>query len=281
MKNPLQKRLVALLILIFSTTQAVSQEHSSKTVLAKVNEKHITLGHVIAAVNKLPTEYNSLESDYILEGVLDQIIKQEIMAQALDTAEKLMEVSLENEVRSIKAKYSIEALLEGFPTDEQVLEAYKKATISMRPLEEFNASHILVKSEIEAMEILSSLGSGSDFSNLAKEKSTGPSGPNGGQLGWFGPGQMVPEFEAAVLVLEVGNVSQPVKTQFGWHIVKLNDRRVKPLPTFDELKPEIVQQLSQGRIDELLKIETNKAKVEVYEDKIDPNLIRNLDLLKK
>ena len=280
MQSTIQKRLLALLILFFSSTQVFGEEYKAGLVLAEVNGKNITLGHVIAAVAKLPSEYNTLEADYILEGVLNQIVKQEIMAQILDESEKFIEVSLENEIRSIRAKYSIEKLMEGFPGNDQLLAAYETATETIQSSEEFNASHILVESEKEALKILNSLKAGSDFSKLAQEKSTGPSGPNGGQLGWFGPGQMVPEFEAAVLVLEIGNISQPVKTQFGWHLVKLNDRRVKALPTFEEMKPELVQQLSQARIDQLLKIETDKSIVKILDTKIEPSLIRNLNLLK-
>jgi peptidyl-prolyl cis-trans isomerase C len=280
MQSTIQKRLLALLILFFSSTQVFGEEYKAGLVLAEVNGKNITLDHVIAAVAKLPPEYNTLEADYILEGVLNQIVKQEIMAQILDTSEKFIEVSLENEIRSIRAKYSIEKLMEGFPGNDQLLAAYETATETIQNSEEFNASHILVESEKEALKILNSLKAGSDFSKLAQEKSTGPSGPNGGQLGWFGPGQMVPEFEAAVLVLEIGKISQPVKTQFGWHLVKLNDRRVKALPTFEEMKPELVQQLSQARIDQLLKIETDKSIVKILDTKIEPSLIRNLNLLK-
>ena len=280
MQSTIQKRLLALLILFFSSTQVVGEEYKTGLVLAEVNGKNITLEHIIAAVAKLPSEYNTLEAEYILEGVLNQIVKQEIMAQILDTSEKYIEVSLENELRSIRAKYSIEKLMEGFPGNDQLLAAYETALETIQSLEEFNASHILVESEKEALKILNSLKAGSDFSKLAQEKSTGPSGPNGGQLGWFGPGQMVPEFEAAVLVLEIGSISQPVKTQFGWHLVKLNDRRVKALPTFEEMKPELVQQLSQARIDQLLKIETDKSIVKILNTKIEPSLIRSLNLLK-
>jgi peptidyl-prolyl cis-trans isomerase C len=280
MQSTIQKRLLALLILFFSSTQVVGEEYKTGLVLAEVNGKNITLDHIIAAVAKLPSEYNTLEADYLLEGVLNQIVKQEIMAQILDTSEKFIEVSLENEIRSIRAKYSIEKLMEGFPGNDQLLAAYETATETIQSLEEFNASHILVESENEALNILNLLKAGSDFSKLAQEKSTGPSGPNGGQLGWFGPGQMVPEFEAAVLVLEIGSISQPVKTQFGWHLVKLNDRRVKAPPTFEEMKPELVQQLSQARIDQLLKIETDKSIVKLLDTKIEPSLIRNLNLLK-
>jgi peptidyl-prolyl cis-trans isomerase C len=281
MKIAIQKKLLALLILIFSPLQAICEEHSSETVLAEVNGKIIRLGHIIAAVSKLPEEYNGLEDSYILEGVLDQIVKQEIMAQILDESKTIIKFSLENEMRSIRAKYSVEELMQGFPADGDVLKAYKDATSSIPSLEEFNASHILVETEEKALQILDSLKLGSDFAKLAQEKSSGPSGPNGGQLGWFGPGQMVPEFEAAVLVLEVGNISQPVQTQFGWHIVKLNERRIKPLPTFEEMKQDLVQKLSQERIDQLLTLNTDNSSIEFFNQTVEPNLIRDLDLLKK
>lgn len=280
MKSTIKTRVLAFILLIFSSVQTMGEEYSSATVLAQVNGKNISIGHIIAAVEKLPPEYNNLEANYILEGVLDQIIKQEIMAQILDDSETFVKLSLENEIRSIKAKYSVEKLMMGFPSEEQVIKAYQDSTTSIQRPEEFNASHILVKSEKEALEILDLLKLESDFAKMAQEKSSGPSGPNGGQLGWFGPGQMVPEFEASVLVLEIGDISQPVKTQFGWHIVKLNDRRIKPLPTFEEMKPELVQQLSQARIDQLLTINSDSSKIEFFNKDIDPNLIRNLELVK-
>ena len=168
MQSTIQKRLLALLILFFSSTQVVGEEYKTGLVLAEVNGKNITLDHIIAAVAKLPTEYNTLEADYILEGVLNQIVKQEIMAQILDTSEKFIEVSLENEIRSIRAKYSIEKLMEGFPGNDQLLAAYQAATGTIQSLEEFNASHILVESEKEALKILNSLKAGSDYSKLAQ-----------------------------------------------------------------------------------------------------------------
>ena len=110
--------------------------------------------------------------------------------------------------------------------------------------------------------------------------STGPSGPNGGNLGWFGLGQMVPEFEAAVMVLEKGKVSQPVKTKFGWHLVKLNDRRLQSMPSLEELRPEITQSLKQDRIDKIVALATQNAKIEIFADQIDAGLIRDTNLLK-
>ena len=251
----------------------------ANTTIAEVNGKSISLGHIIAAVSKLPKEYDNLDTDYLLNGILDQIIKQEIMAQTLDFNAPIVKATIENEIRSAKAKYAVEEFMQDFPTQAMLQTAYEKALSSLKNIEEFNASHILLEDKESALEILKSLELGKEFSTLAQEKSTGPSGSNGGQLGWFGSGQMVPEFETAVMVLEIGMVSQPVQTQFGWHVIKLNDRRLKPVPTLEEMKPELIQQLSQERIDEIVRSNTEKATLKLFLDNIESSSIRNLKLL--
>ncbi len=272
-------KITVLFLILFFSLPAASSSPSSSTPLAEVNGTHITLGHVIAAVTRLPNEYENLEANYLLEGILDQLVKQELMAQALNASSALVEASLQNEIRSIKAKYALEKLMQGFPSDEMIQASYDEVTLQIKDAEEFNASHILVETEEAAVDMLEILENGMDFAELAREKSSGPSGPNGGQLGWFGLGQMVPEFEAAVMVLEIGNISQPVQTQFGWHIIKLNDRRLKPLPELEELKPEIIQNLSQSRIDELIKVKSEEASIKLFLEDVDPTSIRNLKLL--
>ena len=275
----LKKIIRTVTFILFSIIPVAGYTYTANTILAKVNDKNITLGHVIAAVARLPQEYNNLDSDYLLEGVLDQIIKQEIIAQTLNISQLLTKVSLENEIRSIKAKYAVEKQMIGFPTNAMIENAYKEETSILEKIEEFNASHILVETEESALEVLELLKSGMEFEKIAQEKSTGPSGPNGGNLGWFGMGQMVPEFETAVMVLEVGKVSQPVKTQFGWHIIRLNNHRFKPLPTREDLEPELIQKLSQSRIDELVRVKSEEATIELLNKNVDSSLIRNLELL--
>ena len=273
-------KIFSLTLLLFLNLPAASEDYTANSTLAEVNGKPITLGHVIAAVARLPEEYSNLEPDYLLDGILDQIVKQEVMAQTLDDSKLLIKVSLENEIRSLKAKYAVEQQMQDYPTTEMVQNAYQELISVTENTEEFNASHILVETEDRALEILKLLETGIQFTKLAKENSTGPSAPNGGQLGWFGAGQMVPEFETAVMVLEIGKVSQPVKTQFGWHLIKLNDRRTKPLPSLEELQPELIQQLNQDRIDELVKIKSEKAGIVLVNKAINSSSIRNLELLK-
>jgi peptidyl-prolyl cis-trans isomerase C len=111
--------------------------------------------------------------------------------------------------------------------------------------------------------------------------STGPSGPNGGELGWFGAGMMVSEFETAVMNMDVGTVSAPVQTQFGWHVIKLNDMRDKPLPTLDEMRDQLIGQLQDTLINQ--KIEELTADAVIVSgniDEIDPSILSNVEILK-
>ena len=277
----LKKLKITILIIFFiSSYPLASKEFDGNTILAEVNGKNITLGHVIAAVAKLPKEYDDLDSNFLLEGILDQIVKQELIAQTLNGSSDLTKASLENEIRSIKARYAIEEKMKDFPTSQMIENAYEKTTLSMKNVEEFNASHILVDTEKTALDIIDLLNSGAEFSELARTKSTGPSSSNDGKLGWFGLGQMVPEFETAVIVLEVGRISQPVKTQFGWHIIKLNDRRLKPVPSKEELQPELIQKLNQERVDQLITDQTKTSSIKYFDEITDSNIIRDIKILK-
>lgn len=128
----------------------------------------------------------------------------------------------------------------GAITDEEVRDRYDSEIAATPASNETRARHILVETEDEAKAIIVELTGGADFEELAKEKSTGPSGPAGGDLGYFGPGRMVPEFDAAANALDVGAFSQePVKTQFGFHVIKVEDRRPVQPPPFEEVQAQI------------------------------------------
>ncbi|WP_230374319.1 peptidylprolyl isomerase [Pontivivens ytuae] len=248
------------------------------TVVATVNGTEITLGHVAAIRDRLPQQYRQLPTEVLYEGLVDQLIDQTLLADqaegegALDR--RRVRVQLENERRGVLANETIAEVLNSAVTDDAIEEAYEEVTSGMTRTTEFNASHILVESEEEAREVITELDGGADFAALAQERSTGPSGPNGGNLGWFGPGQMVPEFDAAVQALEVGGVSEPVQTQFGWHVVLLNETRLSPLPPIEQVRPEIIQQLNQealqGEIDSLREgAEIERVELDVPEGALD------------
>ena len=252
----------------------------ASTVLATVNGTDITLGHLIAMRERLPQQYQQLPDDVLFEGMVDQLIQQQVLADAaaasLSSAD---EVALENERRAFLAGRVIDRAAQADLDEGAVEAAYQERFGDTEPETEWNASHILVESEEEARTIRAQLEDGADFAQLAQEKSTGPSGPNGGQLGWFGTGMMVPEFESAVADLEPGAVSDPVQTQFGWHVVKLNEIREKAAPPLEEVRPQIEQELRTGLVEaevERLRAEADIAQPEV---EIDPALIRDTGLL--
>ena len=138
-----------------------------------------------------------------------------------------------------------------------------------------------VETREDADGIKSELDEGADFAELAKQKSTGPSGPNGGALGWFGLGAMVPEFETAVVALEPGQISQPVQTQFGWHVILLNDTRKAKAPELDQVRAEIEAELRQKAVEERIAELTEQGEIEKPQiEDLNPEILRNLDLVR-
>ena len=189
-------------------------------------------------------------------------------------------MALENERRQLIAGEVIEKAMAQDVTEEELQAAYDEAYADAEPTEEFSASHILVETEEEAQAVKKELDESADFAELAKEKSTGPSGPAGGTLGWFGPGMMVPAFETAVAALEVGAVSEPVETQFGWHVIKLDDKRQKEAPKLEDVKDELETQVRQVKAQTLIEKTTEAADVDrSAADSIDPSVLTNLGLL--
>ena len=246
----MSKRFFSLSALAISVALAAPvAAQDADTVVATVNGTDITIGHMIVARATLPQRFQELPDEVLFTGILDQLVQQTLLAQSFDGAlPKRATLSLENETRSVTAGEAIETLFEGVITEEAVQAAYDARFTDSTPAEEYNASHILVESEEEARAVKEEIDGGAEFAAVAREKSTGPSGPNGGSLGWFGPGMMVPTFEAAVIALEVGEVSDPVETQFGWHIITLNETRTADLPALDDVRAELEQQLREDAL---------------------------------
>jgi peptidyl-prolyl cis-trans isomerase C len=252
------------------------------TVMATVNGTDITLGHMIALQERLPEQYKQLEDAVLFDGILDQLIQQTALSQEMEKdLSGAIEISKENEIRAFLAGELL-AKIGTADLDEAAIEAiYKERFAEGDPEMEFSASHILVETEEEAKELVVQLAGDTDFAELAKEKSTGPSGPSGGSLGWFGTGAMVPAFEEAVVALEDGAVSDPVQTQFGWHVIKRNESRVKEAPTLDAVRDEIERELRAKAIEDEITRLTDTAEVTRTEVEVDPTAIRNVGLLSK
>ncbi|MEM6938613.1 MAG: peptidylprolyl isomerase [Pseudomonadota bacterium] len=281
MQKPLTLLASAAVCLALSLPAAAQEEPGLDTIVATVNGTNITLGHMIVARARLPEQYQQLPDEVLFEGILDQLIQQQALVDNFDgEMPPRVALSLDNETRSLIAGEMIERTM-AEPLDEAaVAAAYAEEYTDQDQGEEYNASHILVETEEEAQAIKADLDDGADFAEMAREKSTGPSGPGGGSLGWFGKGMMVPTFEAAVIEMEPGAVSDPVQTQFGWHVIKLNETRQTEAPALDDVREEIEMQLRQTRVQ--TRIEEIAASAEVERsgaEALDPSLLRNLEWL--
>lgn len=240
---------LATAISIGAMLPATAQDVTSETVVATVGDVEITVGHMIAMGISLPDEQRQMPLDVLFEGILERLIQQEAITQAQPDLSKLTKLQLENERRSLIASEVVNGLAgQVVVKPEDIKVAYDRRFADFSPAKEFNASHILVETEDEAKALVEELNGGADFAELAKIKSTGPSGPNGGELGWFGMGRMVPAFEAAVVGMETGQISAPVQTQFGWHVIILNDSRLPEVPSMESMTAELEAEIWRGQL---------------------------------
>jgi peptidyl-prolyl cis-trans isomerase C len=262
------------------TVAMPSYAQDADTVLATVDGTDITLGHVIILQDRLPDGYKRLGDAELYQGILEQLIRQTILAKEMENVvSREVALGLELQRTAFLAEEFVAQTGSSPITEEDVRALYETRYGNIQPDEEFNASHILVETEETALELIAQLEAGADFATLAKENSTGPSGPRGGELGWFGKGQMVPAFEEAVIGLEDGGVSAPVQTQFGWHVVKRNDSRNKTAPDLEEVRADLENAIRSEAVDEAVNAAVDQANITRTEVEIDPALIRKVELL--
>lgn len=254
----------------------------ASTVLARVNGEEITLGHIILLRQGLPDNYQTLPDDVLFTGILDQLIEQMLLGQTRGAEmSDAIRLQLDNERRAMQASAAVDALLNRNISDAELQALYDAEIAIQPPVPEFNASHILVETEAEALALIEQLNAGADFAELAAANSTDTgSGAQGGSLGWFGLGRMVPEFEGAVIALEVGQTTQtPVQSQFGFHIVHLDDKREQPLPTLAQLRDQLVQEIQRRAVTAEVERLTAAATIERDLVNIDPAQTAAYDLI--
>ena len=275
---------LALVVIFFIQSQhkAYSQESlSADTPFIEVNGKIIKFGSAIIAFSKLRQSNVKFDQKTVFSQIVQQLVNEELLSQKIDKENKLTLLALEHEKRSAKAAQMVSKVLKNFPNDELLSAAYQNLTNQFKNTLEYNASHILVKEEKQAKIILGDLKEGKVFEEMAKEHSIGPSGKNGGKLNWFDLNSMVPEFSTALMVLTEGDISQPVKTKFGWHLIKLNKTREKQIPEFKDVKSELIQSLRQKKINDYLNSLTENSEIDFLGKDINPNEIANINLLEK
>lgn len=260
-------------------TAATSQD--ADTVIVTVDGTDITLGEMIITRAQLPQQYQALPAEVLFEGILEQLIQQQVLADTLDAEPSRVTYAVQNERRSLMAGEAINDLSAETISDEAVQAAYDAAFLGADPIREYNASHILVDTEEEAQAVRARLDAGADFAETAREISNDTSGPGGGELGWFSDGMMVEPFQAAVQSLEPGAISDPVETQFGWHVIKLNETRIQEAPPLDAVRDQLVTQIQQEALEARLNALTDAAQIDrIPAGEIDPAILSNIDLLR-
>ncbi len=243
--------------LVITLPNANAKEPRQVTV-ATVDNHIITAQDVLNATNRLPKKIKEKPLSEIYPNIVNELINQHLIAKQaykdkLDQQKEIIDILKKNKDH-IMAKYWLNNFLANNTSEEKIQEFYTKYLENFITFKEFNASHILVKEEDEALQIIEKLKIKSEFSKFAKSHSIGPSKKNGGKLGWFRSGQMVREFEEAVLKLNKGDITKkPVKTKFGYHIIKLNDIRDSQPKEINDIKQQIVEKIKINSLSNLEK----------------------------
>jgi peptidyl-prolyl cis-trans isomerase C len=235
-------------------------------VVARVNGVDIRQSDLAFAEEEIggnmPTIPPEQKRDYLINYLVDVIV----LSQAAEKQNLADRPDVKRRVAFDHNRLLMEALLQDAGkaalSEEAERKVYEEAVKQVKNEEEVHARHILVPTEEEAKAILAQLKAGADVATLAKEKSKDPGAAEGGDLGYFTREQMVPEFAEVAFKLGKGQLSDPVKTQFGWHIIKVEDKRIRPTPTFEQVKPQIENYVAHRAQAELVENLRKAATVE-------------------
>ena len=262
--------LVFAAVLVAPLTAARAQDSSkaqnSDPVVARVNGVDIRQSDIAFAEEEIGGNMPSIppeqKRDYLINYLVDVIV----LSQAAEKQKLNERPDVKHRLAFDRNRLLMESLLQDAGksalSDEAEHKVYDEAIKQVKNEEEVHARHILVPTEEEAKAILAQLKAGADFATLAKEKSKDPGAAEGGDLGYFTKDQMVPEFAEVAFKLDKGQLSDPVKTQFGWHIIKVEDKRIKPTPTFEQVKPQIDNYIAHRAQAELVENLRKSATVE-------------------
>lgn len=254
------------------------QAFAQDKVVATIDGKPITEGDLAVAESEIGSDMGTMPGPQKRTSLLEFLIDNQLFAEAGEKAKLDQGPDFETRLAYLKRRalreLYFEKVIKGSVSDADARKIYDDQVKLLKPEEEVSARHILVETEEQAKELKAKLDKGADFAQLAKENSKDPgSKDDGGNLGYFGHGQMVPQFEEVVFKLKKGEVSAPVKTQFGWHLVKLEDSRTKQPPAFEIVKDRIAQSLLLQKAQKTATELRANAKIEI----VDPEIKKSID----
>ena len=219
-------------------------------IIATVNGEAILNSDLTMFYDSLPQQYRQVPMVSLYDQLLEGLIESRLLAQEARKAGLLDDPTVKRRLAYITndllQRSYLDQLLAVEITEERMRALYEATIANQQGAEEVSARHILLEEEAAALEVIAELDKGVDFATLAQERSTGPSGPNGGDLGYFTREQMVAPFAEAAFALQPGEYTrQPVKTQFGWHVIKLENRRESPAPAYEESQAALSRQVGK------------------------------------
>ncbi len=236
--------------------------------LARVDGLEIRQSDLEAELRRLPDELRSVPANMLRPLLLDQIITQKALVAAARASGLDRDSEVQARLRRAEEETLQQALLlrevQPLLTEEALRSRYQREVLSRPAAEEVRARHILVPTEQEARAALAEVRRpGTDFAEVARRRSTGPGAREGGDLGFFKRGDMIPEFEQVAFTLQPGQIAEnPVRTQFGWHVIKVEERRAMPQPSFEESREQLRQQVFEDGVNAAVERIRNAAQVE-------------------
>lgn len=263
--------LATALTILMAPMQVSAQDATDKVVLtfdgAEIRQSDFDL------FQELDPQFEQLQGEQKRLAILSAIIDVKSLAKKALTDKMDQDAVFQKRLEFLKDRSLHNAYFQknviSTISEDDIRARFEKEIAAVEPEQELRARHILVKTADEANAIIAELDGGADFVELAKTKSTGPSGPQGGDLGFFGKGQMVPPFEAAAFELEAGAYTKaPVQTQFGFHVIKLEEKRDRPLPKFEEVQDQMRQVVLRERYLDAVKEARSLSNVEILDEEL-------------
>jgi peptidyl-prolyl cis-trans isomerase C len=267
-QNPLRSILLGGAIvagMMWAPSVMAQEVLSPEAVIAVVGGEDITQADLSYALEDMGEEITQIPTNERRSFLVQMLVDMKVMAQAARKAGMADTSTFARrkaylEDRALRRAY-LQDVMAAELSQEELKAAYDDAFKDFDTREMLRARHVLLATEDDAKRVVVELEKGRDFAEVAKEKSTGPSGPQGGDLGYFGEGDMVPEFYNAANALEIGAYSAPVQSQFGWHVIKLEDRRPSTPPAFEQVLPQIRQRVMVKKFEKL--VEGLKANTDI------------------
>lgn len=276
-QRPIAFATIAALLFVLPAASGCSKNSSSEApastsdpVIARVNGVDIKQSDLALAEEDVGADMQAASPEAKREHLISYLADIIMVTQAADKKNLADNPDFKRRLAFLRSKllmgYELQQEAKTALTDEALKQTYDEAVKSMSGQEEVRARHILVEGEDEAKAILEQLKGGADFAKLAKEKSKDPGAAEGGDLGYFTKDQMVPEFADVAFKMYPGQLSNPVKTQFGWHVIKVEDKRIKQPPEFEKVKDQIEAYLARKAQSDFIAKLRQSAKVERFDN---------------